>query len=219
MPEIIIILLWPTARPEVFKKMHKVWMDRARNKNIIFTEIAVDSKEHYDSLSEYKDIILCENPRGGITTPLYELTKNLNANEHDIIVVPSDDFYPPEGWDNYLLRTFDDWEWALRINDDHIQDIIPLPIMTYRCLLRLNRIIYHPVYNHMFSDQELFDVLKELDLIKDCKNDKYIFEHKHHCYGKRDKDEVDEKVEPGYHVNKKIYEARLNMSVENKLIV
>lgn len=208
-----IYLLWATARPATFQKVHKIWMDRAGDEKNIYTLVAVDSTEHYMELQNEFCVNIVSNPRKGITRPLHELTKMLWANDTDIIVVPSDDFYPPQDWDLHLKSLKFE---ALQVNDGHQEAIISMPVMTYECLLKLNRTIYNPVYNHMYSDQELYDVLTELDLLTVDKSDK-IFEHKNPAFGGVQKDAVNNAVNLAFFQMKSLYKRRKNLPAEEKL--
>ena len=77
-----IIVLWPTARPHEFHKGILIWKERASESFI--TKVAVDYKEYAEQVKPYEALI-CSNPRKGITAPLYALTKDLKANNEDII--------------------------------------------------------------------------------------------------------------------------------------
>jgi len=212
----MIYLLWATARPEVFKETSNVW--RANSSHEFIINVAVDSELHEKQLSEY-NVIVTKNPRKGITWPLYQLTKNLEAHDDDIIVVPSDDFYPPKDWTSYLYERFKNWNGAIHVNDGHGKCIISIPIMTYGCLLTLNRIIYNPAYNHMFSDLELYDILTEMKLLQDCRDHSMCFNHMHHSYGIKECDDVNRILNSGMDENRVIYFSRELLSLEQKLKV
>ncbi len=214
----MIYILWSTARPDVFEKSHKVWIEKATNPRNISTKVAVDSQKDRSLLLGY-DVSVVNNPRHGITTPLYHLTKNLRAEPKDIIVVASDDFFPPDNWDQYLTAKLDNFDGALWVNDGHGKKIISIPIMTFSCLQWLNKIIYHPIYNHMFSDQELWDILYEHKKLRDCRTDVKQFTHQHPTFTGQEYDEVNVKANEKFKDNKLIYNSRKPLLLENKLKV
>jgi len=214
----VIHLLWATSRPEVFREQHELWMRKAHETEGIETHVAVDSPEDAAELNDFK-VSIVHNPRKGITTPLYHLTSNLKGDPGDIVVVGSDDFEPPNFWEIYLKNRFKKYDGALWVNDGHGKKIVSIPIMGYRCLLALNRIIYNPVYNHTFSDQELWDVLTEMNLLQDRRSDTELFEHHHPVYGKRRMDESYRRSERAFHENKALYKQRKSLPLAEKLIV
>jgi hypothetical protein len=108
----------------------------------------------------------------------------------------------PQGWDTYLINKLNGkGDVGLMVRDGYqlpdssnmLYPAITIPIMTYGCLKKLNMTIYHPAYNHMFSDCELYNNLKDLGLLyDDRKNDTTVFEHLHHAAGKRNADGADQ---------------------------
>lgn len=209
----MIYLLWATARPKVMRQTHDEWIRKAVNPENIKTLVAVDTPEHASQIREFTANIV-KNPRKGITKPLHYLTNSLTVDDKDIIVVPSDDFYPPDNWDTYLIeKEFD----CLQVNDGHQAAIISMPVMTFGCLLKLNRTIYNPVYNHMFSDQELFDVVTKLDILTVEDSDDFIFEHKNPAFGGVKKDAVNNAVNLAFFQMKKLYKRRRSLPVLEKL--
>lgn len=217
----MIYLLCSTIRPEVFKETHAAWIAACDNQKQIKTMVVVDYKEHADALSKF-DCLLYDKPNRGITKPLTELTRSLQGlDDKDIIVVMSDDFFPPKHWDSFLIEQFSSFDGTLNVFDgtmERSQDtIISIPIMTYSCLKKLNGIIYHPIYTHGFSDNELRDILSDLKLLKKIDKDAgYTFEHRHFVYGKRKKDKYD----LGEHVckvDKFIYNRRKHLPSQQKL--
>jgi hypothetical protein len=143
-------------------------------------------------------------------------------NYNDIFFVMSDDFFPPKDWDSILIEQFKNHDGALLVNDGYSNqnNILSIPIMTWSCLKRLDTIVYHPVYNHMFSDNELFDILKEKNLIK--KTDaNIIFEHRHWITKKRIKDDNDDKLasQDIFEADRELYLKRKSLRLSEKLKV
>lgn len=221
----MIYLLCSTIRPEVFKVTHKVWMDKACVKENIKTKLVVDGLYDQKLLEGY-DSIVYKWETNGITKPLTYLTKslsNMELNDDDIIVVMSDDFFPPKHWDIFLESQFRNFDGMLSVYDG-LQDndtcgIITIPILTYSFLKKLNHIVYHPAYNHMYSDQELYDICKELNSLKIVnKTLGYTFEHRHWTTGKRKKDGADETINSNqYERDRRIYLKRKKLSLNDKL--
>ena len=81
-------------------------------------------------------------------------------------------------------------------------------------------IIYHPRYNHMYSDSELYLNLKDLDLLIDDRiNDETTFEHHHYAAGKRNADGADQAYHMKWKEDELLWNQRKNMKVEERLKV
>ena len=151
------------------------------------------------------------------------------ANDNDIVIFASDDFMAPQGWDTYLTSKLDGkGDVGLMVRDGYqlpdssnmLHAAITIPIMTYGCLKKLNMTIYHPVYNHMFSDCELYNNLKDLGLLYDDRiNDTTIFEHLHHAAGKRNADQADQAYNAKWKDDEITWNKRKLMSVEERIKV
>jgi len=233
----MIHILWCTLRPEKFKSMHSEWISRSDNSQNIKTYVAVNWKEHADVLREYlKDnfLMTLNTNKIGVCFPSYQLSSRLGVGvgeceSGDIVIFASDDFLPPIGWDTYLEKKFEGkGDAALMVRDGYqlpdssnmLHPAITIPIMTYGCLLKINRAIYHPAYNHMFSDCELYLTLKELGLLYDDRiNDPTIFEHLHHASGKRQADEADRNYYSKWKEDEITWNKRKIMSVEERIKV
>jgi hypothetical protein len=95
---------------------------------------------------------------------------------------------------------------------------ITIPIMTYGCLKKLNMTIYHPAYNHMFSDCELYMNLKELNLLYDDRlNDETTFEHLHYAAGKRQPDGADQAYNQKWKEDEITWNIRKLLPVEERI--
>jgi len=222
----MIYILWATIRPTVFMQMHKVWLDRAVNKDNIITKVSVNFEKDKEILKDYNPVV-AQTTKIGVCYPSYVLSSNLVCeNDTDIIVYASDDFIPPQNWDEYLINKLKDKSGCLMVRDGYqLPDssnmqypCVTIPIMTYDCLKKLNGIIYNPVYTHMYSDCELYINVKELGLLIDDRlDDTTLFEHLHYAAGKRNSDVMDQQ----YHVRWKEDEATWNkrrlMKVEDRL--
>ena len=232
-----IHILWATLRPEVFKNAHTEWIKRADNPENIKTYVAVNWKEHADQLREYLNknyLITVNTNKIGVCFPSYELSSKLGikmgvANDNDIVVFASDDFMAPQGWDTYLINKLNGkGDVGLMVRDGYqlpdssnmLHAAITIPIMTYGCLKKLNMTIYHPVYNHMFSDCELYNNLKDLGLLYDDRiNDTTIFEHLHHAAGKRNADGADQAYNAKWKDDEITWNNRKLLPVEERIKV
>jgi hypothetical protein len=229
----MIHLLWCTIRPEVFKQMHPYWIGRSTNTKNIKTHIAVNVEQHSDYIKEYFKsnnldyrIITVKTDKIGVCYPSYQLSSTTEGQAGDIIVFASDDFLPPQNWDQYLISKLEGKEGGLMVRDGYqLPDssnmqypAITIPIMTWGCFEKLNKTIYSPVYTHMYSDCELYINLKDTGmLIDDRINDPTIFEHLHHAAGKRKADQLDVQYHAKWQEDELTWNNRKNMPILERI--
>lgn len=221
----MIQILWATIRPNAFIEMHQKWINRSENPENIKTLVAVNTQEEADFLSNYNVVVV--NPKNiGVCEPAYKLSSSIEPNDDDIVIFASDDFYPPEKWDTYLVEKLKGKKGTLFVRDGYqlpdssnmLHPAITIPIMTGSCLKRMNNVIYHPVYNHMFSDCELYLNLKDLNLlIDDRMTDETTFQHLHYVGGKRQQDQFDKIYMSKWGSDQKKWNERKLMDVEKRL--
>jgi hypothetical protein len=149
------------------------------------------------------------------------------AQDDDIVVFASDDFMAPQGWDTYLINKLNGkGDVGLMVRDGYqlpdssnmLHAAITIPIMTYGCLKKLNMTIYHPAYNHMFSDCELYNNLKDLGLLYDDRmNDDTVFEHLHYAANKRNADDADRAYNAKWAEDQTTWDKRKLLPVEERI--
>jgi len=217
----MIYLLWPTVRPDMMKATHIQWIKNAINPSKIITNICVNTREQAEALSDdFNNIYISGDKVHGVAPPSYVLGSKLKANPHDIIILASDDFYPIKNWDKWLKKQFKGYEGALLVNDGYqCTDCVTIPIMTFKCLRQLNGIIYHPDYKHLYSDNELYEVLKSLKLLKNLRKELVVFEHRHYDNGKRKRDKIDNLAHRSSQHAFKTFVQRRKLKVKDKLQV
>lgn len=229
----MIHLLWCTIRPEVFKQMHPYWIGRSTNTKNIKTHIAVNVEQHSDYIKEYFKsnnldyrIMTVKTDKIGVCYPSYQLSSTTEGQTGDIVVFASDDFLPPQNWDQYLISKLEGKEGGLMVRDGYqLPDssnmqypAITIPIMTWGCFEKLNKTIYNPVYTHMYSDCELYINLKDTGLLIDDRiNDPTIFEHLHHAAGKRRADQLDVQYHAKWQEDESTWNNRKNMPVLERI--
>jgi hypothetical protein len=218
-----IILLWATARPEIFKTVHSYWMGMSTFPKNIVTRVAVDTDADAAKLKEY-DVLVTGTDRPGVCFPCYCLSKSTQGDDKDIVIFASDDFYPPKNWDSFLFKTMGEETDKVLVVNDGIQkyptEVITIPIMHYGALKKMNHVIYHPAYYHMHSDVELYKTAQKMDLLKDIREiDQTVFAHKHHSTGKRKKDSVDINLDDTYKSGEEIRKQRETLDTDELLKV
>jgi hypothetical protein len=233
----MIHILWCTLRPQQFIKMHSEWVKRSDNPENIQTYVAVNWQQHADEIKEYLKsnfLLVLNTNKIGVCYPGYQLSSKLgiemgNCNESDIVVFASDDFIAPHGWDTYLINKLKGKkDVGLMVRDGYqlpdssnmLHPAITIPIMTWGCLRKMNGVIYHPAYNHMFSDCELYNTLKDMNMLYDDRlNDETVFEHLHYAAGKRNADMADKAYNDKWKEDELTWNRRKLMSVEERIKV
>jgi hypothetical protein len=209
-------------------------MKNASSVENIKTYVAVNWEEHANKLRDYSGIdhiIITNTDRIGVCYPSYQLSSKLgidfgNCHNKDIVILASDDFLPPKNFDDYLISKFENRSGVLMCRDGYqlpdssnmMYPAITIPIMTYDSLLKLNRIIYHTDYNHMFSDCELYYNSRDLGiLIDDRLTDTTIFEHHHYAANKRNPDQMDLNYNSKFKDDQKVFEYRKKLPIEERV--
>lgn len=230
----MIHILWATIRPQQFEKVHSEWIKRSVDPKNIKTYVTVNNAEHKDQLRLYLEdevLINLNINRVGVCYPSYQLSSKLGdkfgiCKEDDIVIFASDDFLPPQRFDEYLINKFKGRDGVLMCRDGYqlpdssnmLFPAITIPIMTYGSLLKLNRIIYNPSYNHMFSDVELYYNARDLNiLIDDRMTDETVFEHHHYAAGKRRVDQMDQAYNLKWKEDELTWNRRKNLPVEERI--
>jgi len=216
----MIYLLWATIRPKKLTQTWYIWRDFADFPEDLKLKVAVDDGGAKNILEDegIEDITVVDNPCHGVVAPTHELTKSLKGCAFDdIIILCSDDFTPPRGWDSYLYGKFKVFNGVLKVNDGQMKNIISIPIMTYDAFTKLGRQIYNPAYNHMFADQELHDVAHEMGICKHASCTDPEFRHHHYIHGMREKDEFDNRLTSTWDKAKALYQERRKLPLKERL--
>jgi hypothetical protein len=218
----------------MFLENVKNWVERAAFPERIGIRVAVNTPQQRDEIGFWSQDtpsrwgwnvprlyeILVTGDKPGVCGPCYELTRTLDGLPGDLVVLASDDFIPPENWDAWVYSQLNSFHGCVLVNDGNDKRAcVTLPLMDFACLRSLNKIIYHPTYIHLYSDNELFDVLMELKLLRDERDSGPIFEHHHWLHEKRAKDSVDELV---FSFNKRdydLYNSRKSLPLSEKLTI
>ena len=187
------IFVWPTIRPQMMRETHRCWIHNSSKKYPITTHIAVNTPIQRAELNDFQDVIIVGTNKPGPVHAAFCITQALECQDNPIVLLISDDFYPPEGWDEWLVSMFQSFDGGLMVADilrlESDPGIIALPVMSYNCLKKLNKAIYHPAYHWQYSDAELYQNLIALHLLKIISGPKFI--HRHPSHGLRPQDQYD----------------------------
>ena len=218
-----IHILWPTGRPQVCMNTFNHWYTTAFDKTKIKLYVAVNTEDDKKQFPEDWNVIVTGNVVG-VTWHATKLSQNLIKNndipDDDIVILCSDDMWSPVNWDVILAMEFKDYNGCIVFSDfNTLNPIVTLPIMTINTLKQLKGYIYHPAYCHSYSDNELFNNLTEMDLLKDIRKTRphLIFEHRHHGSGKRPFDIIDHAFLQKTSSDEYIYNSRRVLSLEQRL--
>ncbi len=220
----MIHILWPTARLEVMRASVANWRRSATSGAAISLTIAVNTDDEALTIRNWQNFPACNvivtgTHRLGPVWPVFQLCKQLVAEDDDIVILGTDDFLPPLGWDQFIFNRLN-YCGALVVNDGIKTKgrLMTLPIMTYSCLLKINRLIVHPDYGWHFADAELYENLDALGLLKDARGPgDPVFEHQHWTKGKRKKDEIDQIARKTHSKDKLAFTRRMQMTIEERL--
>lgn len=135
----------------------------------------------------------------------------------DIIIVISDDFDCPIGWDSLLIKSLEGKEDFCVKTKDGIQPVLmTLPIMDRKYYERFGY-VYHPDYTHMYSDQEMTAVAHMLGRNL---NVDLLFPHLHYSTGKFAKDDISIRNDSSYKSGRLVFNgrARSNFGIANPVM-
>jgi hypothetical protein len=182
---------------------------------------AVNTDEDRSKLQDFGDVLVIGNKRLGAPYAVFRLFQAVEGRPEDIVVLVSDDTFAPPSWDDWLEEKFEGHDDAIIIDDGgQYGECITQPILTYGCVLKLNRVVNHPSYHHFCADQELFINLRELGLVRDLRKESGpIFEHRNWAWGKREKDHHDERNVSLWATDEKNLRARVCLPVAERLKV
>jgi hypothetical protein len=213
-------IMWPTVRPTVMKRTCAHWIRMRTTITPLSITVAVNTKQQKEQLGEYKEVLVVGNIKKGPVHATNVLAKHVHGNPSDIVLLVSDDFFAPHGWDKFLLDQFKNFNGCLLVDDGYqYGGCVTIPIMTYNCLLKLNRIIYHPSYIWQYSDAELYFNLRGMKLLKDVRRIKGtpLFEHRHWANGKRKTDAHDKHGIVSGGKDHQTFKRRMKMSITDRI--
>jgi tetratricopeptide (TPR) repeat protein len=220
-----IHVLWPTKRIVSAKNSaENHWIGKASDPNVVDIYFGVDGFDKFDVKTNGRfKIIETTKTRNGVAQAAFELSHRLVGKPGDLVVLASDDFEPPEKWDQFLFEQFNAFDGSICVNNGHppyMGLVCDIPIMEYSCLKRLEGVIYHPAYSHCYSDNELYDILTEKGWLKDLRgSDTPTFVHHHWRLEKRKRDEIDASVDYMASTDCNTYNDRKSLSCGLKLFV
>jgi len=208
-------------------------MDKSSKNETIKTYVCVNTQTQKDSILKSLpslDVVITDKPdRIGVAYPSYYLSSRVEGNLEDVVIFASDDFLPPNNWDKYISEKLKGREGCLMVNDGYqaldfsnmAEPVFSIPIMTYSALLKMNKIIYNPVYNHLCSDAEHYLNAEQLKLIIDerLQDKDFVFEHFHWSNGKRNPDQNDQNYYSKFENDKHKWEIRRKLSLNERLQV
>lgn len=230
----MIYLLWPTIRPLSFPSNHSSWIRNSSDTSKISTIVLVSTESDQRFVQMYLDknsldgkVVCYSPPYPGVCLPSYKLSSSLSGEDTDLVVLASDDFSAPGGWDRYIFEKLEGRTSCLLVNDGYQKldfsnmehPVVSIPIMTFGCLVKLNKIIYHPSYTHLYSDCELYYNLNQMSLLIDDRSNSpdVIFKHNHWSSGKRTRDSHDNSYYSNSEKDRLNWLKRKDLSLEERL--
>lgn len=204
----LISIIHPSrSRPEMAKATIENWLGKAYDPRSIEYILCIDDND--PSMMEYTKQIklpIVINV-GDSRNAIQAINRGAKRSDGNLIVVVSDDFDCPIHWDKLLLDALEGKEYYVVKTQDGQQDwIITFPIMDRKYYERFGY-VYHPGYQHMFSDTEMTHVSEIIG--KKISLD-IVFPHKHYTTGAMQKDAINVKNDATWNQGEKLYLQRLN---------
>jgi glycosyltransferase involved in cell wall biosynthesis len=206
----IISLLHPSrGRAHKAKETFDRWMQKSSGTTTIEHVISVDADdepEKYYQLFKKTSLINVGRNRNLVDAT----NRGAVSTSGDIIVLLSDDFDCPRGWDLLIIAAFKqykDYGIVLKTYDGTHGWIVTLPIMN-RAYYQLQGYFYYPEYEHMFCDTDMTHKA-ELEGRLIVRND-LEFHHLHYSTGSAEKDKTNEKADATWAQGRKTYLKRVH---------
>jgi glycosyltransferase involved in cell wall biosynthesis len=155
------------------------------HEHILSVDTTDPAQHDYERVAARLGLRLTANPN---RTMVEATNRGLALAEGDVIVVVSDDFSCPEGWDVALAGVIDGRpRAAVLVHDGGSARIMTLPVLTCAYANELG-FLYHPAYRSMYADDDLTEVARRDGVLIDARH--IVFLHRHHSAGLSEADEV-----------------------------
>ncbi len=172
-----ISLVHPSrGRVERAEAAAQEWASRARGPHAREHLLSVDDDDPalagYRALAERAHLTLLSGPN---RTMVEAVNRAAALASGDLIVVVSDDFGCPEGWDDLLAGVARPGS-AVFVHDAIAGRIMTLPVLTRAFYERVGH-VYHPAYLSLWADDELTAVAAQSGALVDARH--LVFPHRH----------------------------------------
>lgn len=170
------------GRPQMAWDTFTYWMGQAKRGYEV--EYVLSLNQSDQSVQQYFELFNPHDRVKIIQSPATNMVQATNAGAEqtfgEIIILMSDDMFPPWHWDELLDGEFTErTPTVLQVHDGIRDDIVTLPIMNRQAYLKLGY-IYHPNYLSMFADNDLAETAKAHGMYK---RSEVRFVHKHYTAG------------------------------------
>jgi glycosyltransferase involved in cell wall biosynthesis len=192
------------GRPAKSSNARKIWLDRAKHPERIEHIFAFDSDDK-DSLALARFRAVCVPSGGGCVAAWNTAAEHSHGQ---ILVQLSDDWIPPQHWDEELRSRLNvEQPQVLKIHDGHrTDDLLCMAILTRKRYMEQG-FLFHPAFTGVYSDNYFTDQAAKDGVIVHAAG--LTFEHEHPIFDKSV--EVDETYskqnsETAYAYGKAVYD-------------
>jgi hypothetical protein len=190
-------LAYTSVRPLAIPKVVDFWTARSTDKNLEWV-IAVDDDACFQAAETVRkyfttpptiQVVRNDGPKNCVAG--WNLAASKTTSK--VIIAVSDDFLPPNAWNEHLLGPLlpDNWpdgEYVIHVNDGYIKNLCTLAIITRKRYEKFGYLFY-PEFYSLFSDTELTEVAYRDGVVIEAMH--LLFEHLHPDCNKRPRDQVD----------------------------
>ena len=157
------------------------WTARRSGAHAVEHILSVDTDDDvagYRRLADATGVQLVVNANRSIVDAVNAAAR---ASTGDVLIVVSDDFGCPDGWDRALAQVLGDRrDMAVLVHDGIDGRIMTLPILG-RALYETLGYVYHPAYVSMFCDDDLTQTAAAMGKLVDARQ--LVFPHRHYTVG------------------------------------
>lgn len=202
------------GRAEIAKQVQNKWLSSAINPDNIEYILSIDTSDETraDYMARFESNVIVEEDNHTAIEAINNAAKYATG---DLLIVVSDDFDCPQGWDEKLLSYLKGKKDFVVKTDDTLQPwLITLPIMDRDYYNRFGY-IYNPDYKHMFCDTEMTcvgDLLDKTIIVP------MTFKHRHYTQsGGIKKDHISQRNDATWAQGEALYLKRIqdNFGIKN----
>ncbi|MFN8642716.1 MAG: hypothetical protein U0802_14070 [Candidatus Binatia bacterium] len=176
-------LLHPSrGRPDLAAQAIAEWTAKRSGEHPVDHVLSIDADDDvvgYRRVAEATGVRLVVNPNRSIVDAANAAAR---ASTGDLLIVVSDDFGCPDGWDRALAEVVGERrDVAVLVHDEIDGRILTLPIIG-RALYEELGYVYHPAYFSMFVDEDLTCTAAAMGRLVDARH--LVFPHRHYSVGR-----------------------------------